>query len=115
MATSEQPPFNEAPSAGWVPSWWTLLRHYGRLLSLIKAASASKLTDEQNKFRAKVCGLGAVGIGRLRELNHTPSLMGYSPHVVPTPSDWGAWLSVSGYTQTAGQGHSSKASEWANV
>ena len=92
--TRDVPPFGEAPSRF---GWLNLLRHYLRLGVMVRAAGRTKFTELQNKFRREVCGIGDVGLARLTEMSHTPTLLGYSPTLLPSPSDWGPWLMPCGF------------------
>jgi UDP:flavonoid glycosyltransferase YjiC (YdhE family) len=53
-----------------------------------------------NRWRKDFLGLKPIpfiGPNALLEKRHYPLIYGYSPTVLPRPSDWGDWIHVSGY------------------
>ena len=66
-------------------------------MSGIRASIASKYTDEQNKFRKQVLGLGAVSLSRFREMRDMTTIYGFSAALHPRPSDWPSNVHVTGF------------------
>lgn len=100
--TAHAPVFGQAPSTlpGRLGRWANLASHWSRLLSLVRAATDTGFTDLQNAFRQRYLSLPPVGLGRMGELNRTPTLYGISSTVVPRPPDWAPWLRMCGYWMT---------------
>ena len=92
--TTCNPPFGEAASR-W--GWLNKARHYLRLITMVRAAGQTNFTALQNQIRRSVMSLPDVGVARLTEMGHTPTLHGFNGQLLPKPRDWGDWLMMSGF------------------
>ena len=91
-ATGEYPPS--------VLGSWSLGRHGNLAAGRLAASLVDKLYGNVISELRERLGLPAVGAGTLRRRrteNGWPVLHGYSPSVLPRPSDWRAGLDVVGY------------------
>lgn len=81
------------------PTWPSFLPGYNALTyRLAEQLVWSGFRRSVNQWRQNVLGLGERPfLGNFHPLNHTPTLLGFSPHIVPRPADWGPNVQYTGY------------------
>ncbi|MCA9898706.1 MAG: glycosyltransferase family 1 protein [Ardenticatenaceae bacterium] len=81
------------------PTWPSFLPGYNALTyRLAEQLVWSGFRRSVNQWRQNVLGLGKRPfLGNFHPLNHTPTLLGFSPHIVPRPADWGPNVQYTGY------------------
>ncbi len=81
------------------PSWPSFLPGYNAVTyQLAEQLVWSGFRQSVNKWRQEVLGLGKRPfLGNFSALSHTPTLLGFSQHVVPRPADWGPNVQFTGY------------------
>lgn len=81
------------------PSWPAFLPGYNALTyRLAEQLIWSGFRQSVNRWRQNVLGLGKRPFhGSFAALSHTPTLLGFSPHIVPRPADWGPNVHYTGY------------------
>lgn len=81
------------------PSWPAFLPGYNALTyRLAEQLIWSGFRQSVNQWRQKVLGLEKRPfLGDFSPLSHTPTLLGFSPHIVPRPADWGTNVQFTGY------------------
>ncbi|WP_420643730.1 glycosyltransferase [Candidatus Leptofilum sp.] len=81
------------------PGWPAFLPGYNALTYLLAEQLVwSGFRQSVNRWRQEVLGLGKRPfLGAFSQLGHTPTLLGFSPHIVPRPSDWESTIQFTGY------------------
>ncbi len=81
------------------PNWPSFLPGYNTLTyRLAEQLVWSGFRQSVNQWRREVLGLAQRPFhGSFAELSHTPTLLGFSPHIVPRPADWGPNVHYTGY------------------
>jgi sterol 3beta-glucosyltransferase len=84
------------PPPHWLPfkrsyNWWSFRIANQLFISLIRPVV--------NQCRSEILGLKPLTASFYRQLDvsHMPLVYGFSPNLLPRPSDWGDWLQVSGH------------------
>ena len=82
------------------PNWPSFLPGYNTLTyRLAEQLVWSGFRQSVNQWRREVLGLAQRPFhGSFAELSHTPALLGFSPHIVPRPADWGPNVHYTGYS-----------------
>ena len=81
------------------PSWPAVLPGYNAITyRLAEQLVWSGFRQSVNQWRQTVLGLAKRPfLGSLTTLSHTPTLLGFSPHIVPRPADWPPNVQYTGY------------------
>lgn len=81
------------------PNWPSFLPGYnGLTYRLAEQLVWSGFRQSVNQWRQRVLGLKKRPfLGDFHQLNHIPTLLGFSPHIVPRPADWQPTVQYTGY------------------
>ena len=81
------------------PDWPAVLPGYNAIsYRLAEQLVWSGFRQSVNQWRQQVLGLKQRPfLGNLTALNQTPTLLGFSPHIVPRPADWQPNVQYTGY------------------
>jgi UDP:flavonoid glycosyltransferase YjiC (YdhE family) len=81
------------------PSWPAFLPWYNSLTyRLAEQLVWSGFRQSVNQWRQTVLGLAKRPfLGNFSQLSYTPTLLGFSQHIVPRPDDWGPNVQITGY------------------
>jgi len=93
--TAEFPPFGENPYVG---NFFNRARYLLRGISAVRAMNNLNIIQRHNSFRDRVLGLPDLTLADLDKLGkYTPSIYGFSRHLISKPSDWPMHHIVAGF------------------